>query len=130
MGDSGSGVNSHKEVRVMDAPRFDAWTRRRFGLATGGLIAALVGLGPLGPTTAKHRHHKKKRCRTLGAVCGGKRPCCGQLLCARTIMNAGTETLCCKREGKACSGTVECCDGFACDEFDIVCVPLKSDRAL
>jgi hypothetical protein len=115
----------------MDARRFDGWTRRRFGLATGSLFAALLGLGAIDATAAKHRHHHhQKRCERLGNTCGGKRPCCGQLLCARTIMHAGTETLCCKREGNACGGTEECCDGFACDEFDQVCVPLKSDRAL
>jgi hypothetical protein len=45
-------------------------------------------------------------------------------------MNAGAETLCCKREGKSCSDTIDCCDGFACDEFDNVCIQFSSDRAL
>jgi hypothetical protein len=27
----------------MDGARFDAWTRRRFGLTAGGLAAALFG---------------------------------------------------------------------------------------
>src|SRR5262245_62267281 len=29
---------------IMDAQRFDTWTRRRFGLGLGGLGAALLGL--------------------------------------------------------------------------------------
>lgn len=116
----------------MDATRFDTWTRRRFGLATGSLFAAVVGLGPRDQTTAKHRHHhhKKKRCQKRGDTCGGKRTCCGELLCARTIMNPGPQTLCCKREGKGCVGTEECCDGFACAEFDHVCIQFSSDRHL
>jgi len=28
----------------MDGSRFDAWTRRRFGLVTGGALAAALGL--------------------------------------------------------------------------------------
>ncbi len=38
----------------MDANRFDAWTRRRFGRAAGGMVALLLGLGALeGAVVAK-----------------------------------------------------------------------------
>ena len=116
----------------MDSIRFDAWTRRRFGLAAGSTLGALVGLIARHDMAAKHRHHhhNKKRCKRLGDTCGAKHKCCGKLLCARSIMNAGAETLCCKREGKSCSDTIDCCDGFACDEFDNVCIQFSSDRAL
>lgn len=29
----------------MDASRFDAWTRRRFGTAAAGIVAGVLGLG-------------------------------------------------------------------------------------
>ncbi len=41
----------------MDGSQFDAWTRRRFGMATGGAAAAaLLGLVGLADTDAKHKN--------------------------------------------------------------------------
>ena len=53
----------------MDDSRFDAWTRRRFGLATGGLLATALGLG-LHETSAKK--HQPKKCKKRELKCGKK----------------------------------------------------------
>ena len=97
----------------MDGSRFDAWTRRRIGLAAGGVAAALGGLIPLGEDgTAKKK--RKKRCRKLGRLCtqGGKKKCCGNRFCARPF-TFPVEDRCCKGGGEQC--TVEeastCCTG-------------------
>jgi hypothetical protein len=75
----------------MDDSRFDAWTRRRFGLAGGGLLAATLGLG-LRETRAKK--HKPKKCKKRELTCGKKcvkGECCpsddcgGTCACGRTI---------------------------------------------
>jgi hypothetical protein len=52
----------------MDDRHFDAWTRRRVGLATGGLLAAALGLGAVKETAAK----QKKRCTKAETTCGKK----------------------------------------------------------
>ena len=47
----------------MDGSRFDGWTRRRFGLAAGGAVTALLGLAGRRDAAAKHgnkHHHKHK----------------------------------------------------------------------
>jgi hypothetical protein len=46
----------------MDEERFDAMTRRRFGLAAGGFASALLGLARLGSGQAdKVGKNQKKR---------------------------------------------------------------------
>ena len=47
----------------MDASRFDAWTRRRFGRATGGGLAALFGLTRLDEAVTRNAHHRRHRRR-------------------------------------------------------------------
>jgi hypothetical protein len=111
----------------MDGPEFDAWTRRRFGLAAGGALAALAGIREIG---AKKR---KKRCKKLGATCKrrGKRKCCGQLQCDATGFASQLPTVCCKTQGKPCGNERDCCDGLGCCGSPTVCSPLcASDRAL
>jgi hypothetical protein len=95
----------------MDGLEFDAWTRRRFGLAVGGAVAALAGLDA---TTAKKK--RKKRCKRLGEGCkpGGKRKCCGQLRCDRPGSDSVDRPLCCKTAGKSCSDSLDCCLGLLC----------------
>ena len=60
----------------MDGNRFDAWTRRRFGLATAGALAALL---------ARHHPHDTeagRRCLRKGRVCANtSKRCCGKLTC-------------------------------------------------
>lgn len=115
----------------MDASRFDVWTRRRVGLASGGALASLVMLAALPAADAKKKKRKKKkRCRKLGATCtpGAKRKCCGDLLCAQPSM---LDTLCCKGEGASCQEDFECCPTFGCNPATSQCALFApSDRAL
>jgi anaerobic selenocysteine-containing dehydrogenase len=86
----------------MDDTHFDAWTRRQFGRASGGLLAALLGLaGASAPVSAKHAHHKQHKhqkrrkrhhpscCGVGGAECGLEVTencgCCEGLTCARIL---------------------------------------------
>ena len=122
----------------MDGRHFDAWTRRRFGLATGGALALLLGMVASDDSEAKkhHGHHKKKRCKKLHDSCkpGSKHKCCGKLQCKVTSMDEGVHTFCCKSEGKSCQSEVDCCDPLLCcttsegQKCSSVCV--ISDRAL
>jgi hypothetical protein len=104
----------------MDGSKFDAWTRRRVGLATGGAAAALFGLTRDGDIAArkrgkKKRTRKKNRCLRLGRSCqpGGRR-CCGQLECDQHLVNSGGGTFCCKTLGKPCTVNDDCCAPNAC----------------
>jgi hypothetical protein len=72
----------------MDDTRFDAWTRRQFGLVSAGLLGALLGLaGTSDQATAKHKHRKhhkpRQRCQQLGQFClpDDTGACCGKLHC-------------------------------------------------
>ena len=47
----------------MDAKHFDAWTRRKFGLAAGSAVAALVAFRHADDAGAR------KRCKRLGRTC-------------------------------------------------------------
>ena len=120
----------------MDGPEFDAWTRRRIGLAAGGALAALAGFRESNASKNKQkRKRRKKRCKRLGDACrqGSKRKCCGQLRCRTTSLNAGIHTFCCKTEGKSCADQSECCDPLlCCGPFDeAVCSQqCVSDRAV
>lgn len=123
----------------MDHTRFDAWTRRRFSLAAGGGIAALLGLATTETTGAKKNGKKrKKRCRKLGTFCkpGSKRTCCGKLKCNRESSVNPAKTVCCKTEGKPCSPLAtehECCGDLSCCGLpgNEICSPVCfSDRAL
>ncbi|MGH2615535.1 MAG: hypothetical protein ACRDJC_09875 [Thermomicrobiales bacterium] len=93
----------------MDDFRFDAWTRRRFGLAAGGIAAAVLGIAPGTDTEARKKRRKKKtRCKKLGDVCaGGKRKCCDNRACV-LIDNS---LRCCKDEGP-CTDNFQCCSGL------------------
>lgn len=55
----------------MDVGRFDAWTRRRFGLGVSGLAAGLLGVAAGGETLAR----KKKKGSPLPNPCAGKNLC-------------------------------------------------------
>jgi hypothetical protein len=103
----------------MDGSQFDAWTRRRFGLAAGGLSAALLGVVGLDGTEAKkkHKHKKKKKCKKLGVGCnptGKKKRCCKNLLCEPALMIGGNR--CCLTDGLPCTNLEDCCSGFCLDD--------------
>jgi hypothetical protein len=109
---------------IMDATRFDTWTRRRFGLATGSLLAAALGLGVAESVGAKH---KKKHCKQSETKCGKKcvkGTCCPDKPCGAP----GTDCACERTvEGKTfcaeqhiailcaqCSGSGDCDSGEGC----------------
>ena len=112
----------------MDGSDFDAWTRRRFGLAAGGLAPFLIGALTLGDVAAKTKN-KKKRCKKLSQPCkpGGKRKCCGNLRCDLVGLDSIQQTFCCRTEGKSCSKETDCCTGLGC--FGTCQLP-PSDRNL
>lgn len=108
----------------MDGLRFDLWTRRRFGLAAGGLATLVIGLGE----SAAKKNKKKKRCVKPGGACttGGKKKCCKNRRCDRAA-GGGLNTVCCKSAGE-CNVDVDCCLGRECLDFE--CVETPSDRNL
>jgi hypothetical protein len=73
-------LSIQRKERAMDVTHFDAWTRRRFGLAAGGLLSALFTLD-LPMVTAKKKKRKKKRCskhkRRCQGTCIKRSQCCG-----------------------------------------------------
>ncbi|MFN8590016.1 MAG: hypothetical protein U0031_01055 [Thermomicrobiales bacterium] len=91
----------------MDGSNFDAWTRRRFGLAAGGLAGtALTAIG--GERVAGKK--KKVKCKDLGESCstsGGKK-CCKCLACAPDSLD---RFRCCKNHGEPCTTATanQCC---------------------
>jgi hypothetical protein len=130
-----------KEVG-MDGSQFDAWTRRGFGAAAGGLAGALLAQAAIPGAEAKK---KKKRCKKLNDACnsGKKKCCCGyecqpqgmsaQRFCCRApgFPDQGSPQNCCsgrselgkcicKTLGQGCGAGRECCSGFCvsgtCDD--------------
>ncbi len=100
----------------MDASRFDAWTRRRLGLAVGGGLASLAGLSLLGDAEARNkRKKKKKRCKKSLQPCGGKKKCCKEFTCGDTLTTQGN--VCCKPLQGTCTEASECCGDFICDDI-------------
>jgi Chaperone of endosialidase len=112
----------------MDDTRFDAWTRRRFGFAAGGLAAAVLGLA--GSEDAQTKKKNKKRCKKLGAGCkpGGKRKCCGTLRCDQISFEPSPKTRCCRKEGDPCGDHLHCCDNLCCQDSGLCGTFCLSDR--
>ena len=112
----------------MDGSRFDAWTRRRFGLAAGGLAGTLFALvAPDDAVLSKRGKKKKKRCKRAGQGCtsGKRRKCCPHLVC-QSIEARGGAKLCCREVGGSCSlETEECCSGL-CDGAECFCKNINS----
>jgi hypothetical protein len=67
----------------VDGSRFDAWTRRRVGLAAGTWLSGLVGIVPLSGV-ARKRKNKKKKCkkRFPPSACRFKKKGNRRILCA------------------------------------------------
>jgi hypothetical protein len=109
----------------MDGPRFDLWTRRRFGqVATGLAASALAALGVSETEARKKRKRRKKRCKRHLDPCqqSGKRKCCNDLRCDFQSGEMSAQTVCCKTLGKPCSKRSDCCAGLCCEEEeDSVC---------
>lgn len=68
----------------MDGLQFDAWTRRRFGIAAGSIATWLLGQAARDDADARRKGKKKrrrKRCKKLGADCRTNKGCCRDLVC-------------------------------------------------
>lgn len=103
----------------MDGSRFDAWTRRGFGVAAAG---ALLGMLPWDDTAAKRKRKKRKRskarsrqCEPLGTDCNphnDQRLCCGGLICGH-VAELGVRRCCHDRFGP-CQDHTDCCNNMKC----------------
>ena len=93
----------------MDGSRFDAWTRRRFGLAAGGLAGLLLG-GGLTDVEARRR-----RCRKdVGDPCkpgSRRRKCCKRNQGLQCRSDPPIDFRCCRKGGSDCTTATasECC---------------------
>jgi hypothetical protein len=101
----------------MDGLRFDAWTRRRFGLVVGGMAASVAGLAARDAADARKRKKRKKRCKKLKQICqpGSKtKKCCTNqdLVCGVIVSQEGNH--CCRPAQGRCATAGECCDGRIC----------------
>lgn len=95
----------------MDGSHFDAWTRRGFGAAAGGLAGSLLALAALPGAEAKRRKKKKKKCRKLNDTCNsGKEKCCCGYECQERGMS--TRKSCCRAVGFPTSSALDCCSGL------------------
>ena len=94
----------------MDGSRFDAWTRRNFGVAAGSAAVGLLALAGL--RDAQAQVPEAKNCRKLGQSCDQTRKnqeCCNtNNLCAQ-IDGEGSGTFCCKQVGGNCKRNSDCC---------------------
>jgi hypothetical protein len=107
----------------MDGSRFDSWTRRRVGLAAGGIVTSLLGLTDLdGASARKKRRKRRKRkkkagenCLKIGTSCtAGETPnCCGSLICGSFF----GRTFCCKGPDESCSSPEDCCSRNCANGF-------------
>jgi hypothetical protein len=127
----------------MDDARFDAWTRRRFGLAAGGL-AVVLGELVWGDAAAKKKHkhkHKRTKCKSQqtrchkqcfkGNCCPGK-PCgaggqecvCGRTSAGKTFCYEQILALCQSCNSDAdCTAPSRCVQVTGCDEVTAICLP-------
>lgn len=103
----------------MEESRFDAWTRRRFGLATASTVAAVLQLSVRDDAAAKrHRRDKVQRCRKVKQTCKrrGKFACCDRvrrLECDKVGFSQSSR--CCYDYQTLCSGAGgECCRDLSC----------------
>jgi len=106
----------------MDDKRFDAWTRRRFGLEAG-IGGALAGLFMLASgddadgkkNRKKRRRRRRKRCLRKNDPCtqGGKRKCCQELRCDFPAA-VSMRTHCCGVAEERCDEDFDCCVRFQC----------------
>ena len=112
----------------MDGSRFDAWTRRRFGLAAGGVVASLFGLSQLDIDDSEAKKGKK-RCRNLGQNCrtGGKRECCRKKGLSCQIFDEGSDARrCCRKGFEPCTGDEQCCSQ-SCEGGQCLCKSIGAE---
>jgi hypothetical protein len=96
------------------------WTRRKFGLATGGAVAAgLLGLLGLDEAdAARGRRRRRKRCRNLGEPCNSsirRQSCCNSNQLCANVPLLGSGNFCCVQNGDFCDSSDDCCGSDFCD---------------
>lgn len=126
----------------MDGSRFDAWTRRRFGLAAGGAVGSLLAIVGEGSDDVAAKKKKKKRCLNLGQRCrqGGKRKCCAKKGLSCQIFEEGSGgRRCCRKGLESCTEDSDCCSQDCTDNrcacksngtecaHDVFCCSLKCE---
>mgnify|MGYP000141384706 CR=1 FL=1 len=118
----------------MDGTQFDAWTRRRFGLAAGGIGASLLGVAALDEAEAKRsgkkkRRRKRKRRKKGPHVCAGRNSCETQATCHRASSEVQCFCFVTAQTGKPyCSiGAVQVFDCSECESGQ-TCVDLSTER--
>ena len=103
---------------MIDADRFDAWTRRRFGKAAAGALAGLLAVTATESSGARRKRRRKERkrpCEKLGTRCNpnnDKQICCGVLYCQQVPELGGHR--CCKTQHLPCSRDADCCGNLVC----------------
>jgi hypothetical protein len=114
----------------MDGSRFDTWTRRRFGLAAGGLATALLGLVTLDDLEArKKRRRKKKKRKKKPNVCAGFNTCQELSTCQRPSSEVFCFCFVTAQSGKPFCATsaLQVSDCSECEATQ-ACVDLSGDR--
>ena len=111
----------------MDGNRFDAWTRRRVGLAAGGVLAAFLALSERDEAAARRRRRRKRRkprCLALGRTCNADdERCCGSLACDWVDL-VSVDPVCCRPDGAACTPETTCCSSN-CDAQSRTCTTCR-----
>jgi hypothetical protein len=111
---------------AVEQTRFDSWTRRRFGVAVGGLSGALLAMTGGTATKAKKKKCKKTTCciavRGSCSTTSGDQ-CCSPATCGQRTGIEGI-TVCCIPQGQACTNIpgsqLECCGSLECNA-QLVC---------
>jgi hypothetical protein len=122
----------------MDAARFAAWTRRRFGLAAGGALATLWSLAGIASAPAKKNKQEKLKfnefgCVDVGGKCRGNDANCCSNICEGKKPKKGKKdkSRCVGHDEQGCrAGQKEDgCGGFN-GGFNVSCTTSSGDPGL
>ena len=133
-------LNAHVYWRdVMIDVLFAVWTRRRLTLATGGLLAAIVGLRTTEKSKAKGSRRRSKRCASGKMRCGKPRcvtgTCCPGRGCGSSCscyLVGQSTTAClhatnvdCEDAQSTCTSNADCQEGTLCATIDCALNTIK-----
>ncbi len=103
----------------MDGSRFDAWTRRRFGVVAAAAITGWLGLAARDGTVAKRKkapkQRRKRQCEKLNTKCNpgnDRKLCCAAMACGLVPELGGHH--CCQQRYGACGVDADCCNNLVC----------------